>query len=163
MQSTVARMWGLACTPLFLLLPACSSPHLDSFASDDIDSYMISMETTVGSSEGSLPPDLQRPCSPHSPEEEEDEDVESNTVPGTPPTKKVGQEQALAGRQGQTHMLGAHCPVFVVPLAVLWIRPGPHTVPAEPRPSAGRRQRGRRLSQNCRTSRPGPENLHWQC
>lgn len=66
-----------------------SSPHLDSFASDDIDSYMISMETTVGSSEGSLPHDLQRPCSPHGPEEEEeDEDAVSDTVPGTPPTKK---------------------------------------------------------------------------
>ncbi|XP_014700200.1 cell cycle checkpoint control protein RAD9A isoform X1 [Equus asinus] len=75
-------------------LQAHSTPLLDDFANDDIDSYMIAMETTVGC-EGSralpslsLPPGLQPPCSPgpHS-EEEEDED-EPSTVPGTPPPKK---------------------------------------------------------------------------
>ncbi|XP_046499094.1 cell cycle checkpoint control protein RAD9A isoform X1 [Equus quagga] len=75
-------------------LQAHSTPLLDDFANDDIDSYMIAMETTVGC-EGSralpslsLPPGLHPPCSPgpHS-EEEEDED-EPSTVPGTPPPKK---------------------------------------------------------------------------
>ncbi|XP_006072762.1 cell cycle checkpoint control protein RAD9A isoform X1 [Bubalus bubalis] len=75
---------------------AHSTPHLDldDFAVDDMDSYMIAMETTTGS-EGSralpsisLSPGLQRPCSssPHS--EEEDDDMEPSTVPGTPPPKK---------------------------------------------------------------------------
>ncbi|KAB0390085.1 hypothetical protein E2I00_011609 [Balaenoptera physalus] len=70
-----------------------STPHLDDFALDDIDSYMIAMETTVGS-EGSrtlpstsLSPGLQPPCSPGSHSEEED-DTEPTTVPGTPPPKK---------------------------------------------------------------------------
>ncbi|KAB0364979.1 hypothetical protein FD754_009135 [Muntiacus muntjak] len=77
-------------------LQAHSTPHLDldDFAVDDMDSYMIAMETTVGS-EGSralpsisLSPGLQRPCSssPHS--EEEEDDMEPSTVPGTPPPKK---------------------------------------------------------------------------
>ncbi|KAM7226194.1 hypothetical protein CapIbe_022339 [Capra ibex] len=77
-------------------LQAHSMPHvdLDDFAVDDMDSYMIAMETTMGS-EGSralpsisLSPGLQRPCSssPHS--EEEDDDMEPSTVPGTPPPKK---------------------------------------------------------------------------
>ncbi|XP_023989109.1 cell cycle checkpoint control protein RAD9A isoform X3 [Physeter macrocephalus] len=74
-------------------LQAHSTPHLDDFALDDIDSYMIAMETTVGS-EGSrtLPstspsPGLQPHCSPGSHSEEED-DTEPSTVPGTPPPKK---------------------------------------------------------------------------
>ncbi|XP_068412860.1 cell cycle checkpoint control protein RAD9A isoform X2 [Eschrichtius robustus] len=74
-------------------LQAHSTPHLDDFALDDIDSYMIAMETTVGS-EGSrtlpstsLSPGLQPPCSPGSHSEEED-DTEPSTVPGTPPPKK---------------------------------------------------------------------------
>nr|XP_020743442.1 cell cycle checkpoint control protein RAD9A isoform X2 [Odocoileus virginianus texanus] len=77
-------------------LQAHSTPHLDldDFAVDDMDSYMIAMETTVGS-EGSralpsisLSPGLQRPCSssPHS--DEEEDDMEPSTVPGTPPPKK---------------------------------------------------------------------------
>ncbi|XP_055988073.1 cell cycle checkpoint control protein RAD9A isoform X3 [Sorex fumeus] len=69
-----------------------STPNLDDFASDDIDSYMIAMETPVGSSEGSLAPDLPRPHNPSPPSEEEEEseedDAEPSTVPGTPPTKK---------------------------------------------------------------------------
>ncbi|XP_059788142.1 cell cycle checkpoint control protein RAD9A isoform X1 [Balaenoptera ricei] len=74
-------------------LQAHSTPQLDDFALDDIDSYMIAMETTVGS-EGSrtlpstsLSPGLQPPCSPGSHSEEED-DTEPSTVPGTPPPKK---------------------------------------------------------------------------
>ncbi|XP_066893798.1 cell cycle checkpoint control protein RAD9A isoform X3 [Kogia breviceps] len=74
-------------------LQAHSTPHLDDFALDDIDSYMIAMETTVGS-EGSrtLPstspsPGLQPHRSPGSHSEEED-DTEPSTVPGTPPPKK---------------------------------------------------------------------------
>nr|XP_019593315.1 PREDICTED: cell cycle checkpoint control protein RAD9A [Rhinolophus sinicus] len=74
-------------------LQAHSTPHLDDFANDDIDSYMIAMETTVGS-EGSrtlpsisLSPGLQPPCNsgPHS---EEEDEAEPSTVPGTPPPKK---------------------------------------------------------------------------
>ncbi|XP_027815102.1 cell cycle checkpoint control protein RAD9A isoform X1 [Ovis aries] len=76
-------------------LQAHSTPHvdLDDFAVDDMDSYMIAMETTMGS-EGSralpsisLSPGLQRPCS-SSPHSEEDDDMEPSTVPGTPPPKK---------------------------------------------------------------------------
>ncbi|KAM6157726.1 cell cycle checkpoint control protein RAD9A [Rhynchocyon petersi] len=70
---------------------AHNSPHLDDFTNDDIDSYMIAMETTTGS-EGSrtLPlishsSGLQPPCSP-SPNSEDE--AEPTTVPGTPPPKK---------------------------------------------------------------------------
>ncbi|CAK6449793.1 unnamed protein product [Pipistrellus nathusii] len=70
---------------------AHSAPQLDDFANDDIDSYMIAMETTVGTESSrtlppiSLSPGLQRPCSS---EEEEEEEAEPSTVPGTPPPKK---------------------------------------------------------------------------
>ncbi|XP_006210763.2 cell cycle checkpoint control protein RAD9A isoform X2 [Vicugna pacos] len=74
-------------------LQAHSTPHLDDFAFDDIDSYMIAMETSVGS-EGSralpsisLSPGLQPHCSPGPCSEEEDA-AEPSTVPGTPPPKK---------------------------------------------------------------------------
>ncbi|XP_009006802.2 cell cycle checkpoint control protein RAD9A isoform X1 [Callithrix jacchus] len=74
-------------------LQAHSTPHPDDFANDDIDSYMIAMETTIGN-EGSralpsisLSPGPQPPQSPGSPSEEEDE-AEPSTVPGTPPPKK---------------------------------------------------------------------------
>ncbi|XP_004481658.1 cell cycle checkpoint control protein RAD9A [Dasypus novemcinctus] len=62
-----------------------NSTHLDDFANDDIDSYMIAMETTVGS-EGSrpLPPNTPSP-GPHS---EEEDEAEPSSVPGTPPPKK---------------------------------------------------------------------------
>ncbi|XP_006893320.1 PREDICTED: cell cycle checkpoint control protein RAD9A [Elephantulus edwardii] len=66
-----------------------STPHLDDFTNDDIDSYMIAMETTVGSEgSGALPaPSLSAgphpPCS-SSPNSED----EPSTVPGTPPPKK---------------------------------------------------------------------------
>ncbi|KAM5317465.1 cell cycle checkpoint control protein RAD9A isoform 2-T2 [Glossophaga mutica] len=72
-------------------LQAHSTPHLDDFANDDIDSYMIAMETTVGSESSrtlpsiSLSPGLQPPC--HS-EEEDEAEAELSTVPGTPPPKK---------------------------------------------------------------------------
>ncbi|XP_008145095.1 cell cycle checkpoint control protein RAD9A [Eptesicus fuscus] len=70
---------------------AHSTPQLDDFASDDIDSYMIAMETTVGSESSrtlpsiSLSPGLQRPCNS---EEEDEAEAEQSTVPGTPPPKK---------------------------------------------------------------------------
>ncbi|XP_068922587.1 cell cycle checkpoint control protein RAD9A isoform X2 [Petaurus breviceps papuanus] len=57
-----------------------STTHLDNFAKDDIDSYMIAMETTVCDGEVVAP---QTP-SPVSDEEEAD----PNIVPGTPPLKK---------------------------------------------------------------------------
>uniref|UniRef100_A0A8C9AA51 Cell cycle checkpoint control protein n=1 Tax=Prolemur simus TaxID=1328070 RepID=A0A8C9AA51_PROSS len=70
-----------------------STPHPDDFANDDIDSYMIAMETTI-SSEGSralpsisLSPGCQHSHSPDPHSEEEDE-AEPSTVPGTPPPKK---------------------------------------------------------------------------
>ncbi|KAM6159585.1 cell cycle checkpoint control protein RAD9A [Erethizon dorsatum] len=75
-------------------LQAHSTPHQDNFANDDIDSYMIAMETTVGN-EGfgalpsvSLTPGPQRHCGsgPHS--EEEEDEAEPSPVPGTPPPKK---------------------------------------------------------------------------
>ncbi|XP_015424508.1 PREDICTED: cell cycle checkpoint control protein RAD9A isoform X2 [Myotis davidii] len=75
--------------------PQCqahSTPQPDDFASDDIDSYMIAMETTVGSeSSRTLPsispsPGLQPPC--NSEGEEDEAEAELSTVPGTPPPKK---------------------------------------------------------------------------
>ncbi|XP_022261304.2 cell cycle checkpoint control protein RAD9A isoform X3 [Canis lupus baileyi] len=73
-------------------LQAHSTPHLDDFASDDIDSYMIAMETTADS-EGSravpsipLSPGLRPPCSPGP--FSEDHEAEPSTEPGTPPPKK---------------------------------------------------------------------------
>ncbi|XP_027436116.1 cell cycle checkpoint control protein RAD9A isoform X5 [Zalophus californianus] len=73
-------------------LQAHSTPHLDDFANDDIDSYMIAMETTVDS-EGSravpstsLSPGLRPPCSPGP--YSEDNEAEASTQPGTPPPKK---------------------------------------------------------------------------
>ncbi|XP_045870484.1 cell cycle checkpoint control protein RAD9A isoform X2 [Meles meles] len=73
-------------------LQAHSTPHLDDFANDDIDSYMIAMETTVDS-EGSragpsipLSPGLRPPCSPGP--YSEDNEAEPSTEPGTPPPKK---------------------------------------------------------------------------
>ncbi|XP_017392866.1 cell cycle checkpoint control protein RAD9A isoform X2 [Cebus imitator] len=74
-------------------LQAHSTPHPDDFASDDIDSYMIAMETTIGN-EGSrvlpsisLSPGPQPPQSP-GPHSEEEDEAEPSTVPGTPPPKK---------------------------------------------------------------------------
>lgn len=76
---------------------ASSTPPLDDFTNDDIDCYMIAMETTVGS-EGSraqpstsLPPVSQPShdlAPPSEEEEEEEEEAEPSTVPGTPPPKK---------------------------------------------------------------------------
>ncbi|XP_045414301.1 cell cycle checkpoint control protein RAD9A isoform X2 [Lemur catta] len=86
-----------------------STPHPDDFANDDIDSYMIAMETTI-SSEGSralpsvsLSPGCQHSHSPDPHSEEEDE-AEPSTVPGTPPPKKVG---AGGGRRGWESRKGA--------------------------------------------------------
>nr|XP_026252351.1 cell cycle checkpoint control protein RAD9A isoform X4 [Urocitellus parryii] len=62
-----------------------STSHLDDFASDDIDSYMIAMETTVGSEGPRALPSIS--LSPGPASEEEDE-AEPSTVPGTPPPKK---------------------------------------------------------------------------
>ncbi|XP_015987900.2 cell cycle checkpoint control protein RAD9A isoform X3 [Rousettus aegyptiacus] len=74
-------------------LQAPSTPHPDDFANDDIDSYMIAMETTVAS-EGSrtlpsisLSPGLQPPCN-CGPNSEEENEAEPSAVPGTPPPKK---------------------------------------------------------------------------
>ncbi|XP_039091391.1 cell cycle checkpoint control protein RAD9A isoform X1 [Hyaena hyaena] len=73
-------------------LQAPSTPHLDDFASDDMDSYMIAMETT-GDGEGSravpsmsLSPGHQPPSSPGP--YSEDNETEPSTEPGTPPPKK---------------------------------------------------------------------------
>ncbi|KAM8969836.1 cell cycle checkpoint control protein RAD9A isoform X1 [Sarcophilus harrisii] len=57
-----------------------STTHQDDFANDDIDSYMIAMETTVGEGVAEGP----RTPSPVS----EEEEAESNVIPGTPPLKK---------------------------------------------------------------------------
>ncbi|XP_036851390.1 cell cycle checkpoint control protein RAD9A isoform X3 [Manis javanica] len=77
------------------LLQALSTPHLDDFVHDDIDSYMIAMETTAGSEGSRAPPCIallpspQPKCSPSPCSEDEDEDeAEPSTVPGTPPPKK---------------------------------------------------------------------------
>ncbi|XP_017651045.1 cell cycle checkpoint control protein RAD9A isoform X3 [Nannospalax galili] len=72
---------------------AHSTPHLDDFANDDIDSYMIAMETTVGSEGSWAQPSISLPPGPQpshdpGPLSEEEEEAEASTVPGTPPPKK---------------------------------------------------------------------------
>ncbi|XP_008570307.1 PREDICTED: cell cycle checkpoint control protein RAD9A isoform X2 [Galeopterus variegatus] len=62
-----------------------STPHLDDFANDDIDSYMIAMETTVGNEGSRVLPSISLSPGPHS---EEEDEAEPSTVPGTPPPKK---------------------------------------------------------------------------
>ncbi|XP_039696650.1 cell cycle checkpoint control protein RAD9A isoform X2 [Pteropus medius] len=70
-----------------------STPYPDDFANDDIDSYMIAMETTVASEgsrtlpSNSLLPGLQPPCN-CGPNSEEEDEAEPSAVPGTPPPKK---------------------------------------------------------------------------
>ncbi|XP_005351717.1 cell cycle checkpoint control protein RAD9A [Microtus ochrogaster] len=72
---------------------AHSTPPLDDFTNDDIDCYMIAMETTVGS-EGSRAqpstslPHVSQPSHDLAPSSEEEEEAEPSTVPGTPPPKK---------------------------------------------------------------------------
>lgn len=72
---------------------AHSTPYLDDFTNDDIDCYMIAMETTVGS-EGSRVhpstslPHISQPSHDLAPSSEEEEEAEPSTVPGTPPPKK---------------------------------------------------------------------------
>lgn len=142
---------------LFPLFPPCSfadtvsapsTPHLDDFAADDIDSYMIAMETTVGSEASralpsdSLSPGLQALCSPGPDSEEEEDDTEPSTVPGTPPPKKVGAGGGGGDGQGweareQPPELTRLPALPPVPLAVLRLHPGPHTLSPGPQPCAG--------------------------
>ena len=113
------------------LISTCSTPHLDDFASDDIDSYMIAMETTVGSESWrtlpsiSLSPGLQSPC--HSEEEEDEAETELSTVPGTPPPKKVGAWGRDGGWEASREPSPqlTQRPFLPVPLTVLWLHPGP--------------------------------------
>ncbi|XP_045631798.1 cell cycle checkpoint control protein RAD9A isoform X2 [Ursus americanus] len=73
-------------------LQAHGTPPPDDFANDDIDSYMIAMETTADSEASravpSIPlsPGLRPPCSPDP--YSEDNEAEPCTEPGTPPPKK---------------------------------------------------------------------------
>ncbi|XP_063083692.1 cell cycle checkpoint control protein RAD9A isoform X2 [Cavia porcellus] len=67
-------------------LQSHSTPYQDNFANDDIDSYMIAMETTVGSEGSRALPSVSLMPGPHS--EEEDNEAEPSPVPGTPPPKK---------------------------------------------------------------------------
>lgn len=120
----------------------CSTPYPDDFANDDIDSYMIAMETTVASEgsrtlpSNSLLPGLQPPCN-CGPNSEEEDEAEPSAVPGTPPPKKVGAEvEAGVGRPGGSSLHNSLSPV-PVPFAVLWLHPGPGTLPAGPQPRAG--------------------------
>lgn len=72
---------------------AHSTPYLDDFTNDDIECYMIAMETTVGS-EGSRAqpstslPHVSQPSHDLAPSSEEEDEAEPSTVPGTPPPKK---------------------------------------------------------------------------
>ncbi|XP_038168727.1 cell cycle checkpoint control protein RAD9A [Arvicola amphibius] len=72
---------------------AHSIPHLDDFTNDDIDCYMIAMETTVGSEGSRAQPStslshVSQPSHDLAPSSEEEEEAEPSTVPGTPPPKK---------------------------------------------------------------------------
>ncbi|XP_011896868.1 PREDICTED: cell cycle checkpoint control protein RAD9A isoform X5 [Cercocebus atys] len=73
-------------------LQAHSIPHPDDFANDDIDSYMIAMETTVGNEGSRVLPSISLSPGPQHPESpglhSEEDEAEPSTVPGTPPPKK---------------------------------------------------------------------------
>ncbi|XP_029414380.1 cell cycle checkpoint control protein RAD9A isoform X2 [Nannospalax galili] len=64
---------------------AHSTPHLDDFANDDIDSYMIAMETTVGSEGSWAQPSISLPPGPQpshdpGPLSEEEEEAEFRSL-----------------------------------------------------------------------------------
>ncbi|XP_017712625.1 cell cycle checkpoint control protein RAD9A isoform X4 [Rhinopithecus roxellana] len=69
-----------------------SLPHPDDFANDDIDSYMIAMETTIGNEGSRVLPSISLSPGPQPPESpglhSEEDEAEPSTVPGTPPPKK---------------------------------------------------------------------------
>ncbi|KAM7108846.1 cell cycle checkpoint control protein RAD9A isoform 4-T4 [Ciconia maguari] len=82
-------------------LPAPS----DDFA-DDLESYMIAMETSVYEAGSGVPPSptfpLRTPRPAESdPEEEEEEEEEEGAVPGTPPHKKVWDGHGRAWGRAQ--------------------------------------------------------------
>ncbi|NXW08143.1 RAD9A protein, partial [Fregetta grallaria] len=74
----------------------------DDFA-DDLESYMIAMETSAYEEGSGVPPSptfpLHTPCPAESDPEEEEEEEEEGAVPGTPPHKKVcdGHGRCLGG------------------------------------------------------------------
>lgn len=99
MRPQALPKWGLLWIPLLSLfladiVSAYSTPHLDDFTNDDIDCYMIAMETTVGSraQPSTSLPHVSQPSHDLAPSSEEEEEAEPSTVPGTPPPKKVGAE-----------------------------------------------------------------------
>lgn len=70
---------------------AHSTPHLDDFTSDDIDCYMIAMETTGGNEGSGAQPSTSLPpvsLASHDLAPTSEEEAEPSTVPGTPPPKK---------------------------------------------------------------------------
>ncbi|KAM6358954.1 cell cycle checkpoint control protein RAD9A isoform 2-T2 [Alca torda] len=84
-------------------LPAPS----DDFA-DDLESYMIAMETSAYEEGSGVPPSPTFPLrTPHpaesDPEEEEEEEEDEGAVPGTPPHKKVWDGHRGAWGQGDGH------------------------------------------------------------
>lgn len=88
---------GFASVSLFSLyhvdiISAYSTPHLDDFTSDDIDCYMIAMETTGGNEGSGAQPSTSLPpvsLASHDLAPTSEEEAEPSTVPGTPPPKKV--------------------------------------------------------------------------
>jgi len=85
-------------------LPAPS----DDFA-DDLESYMIAMETSAYEEGSGVPPSptfplrTPRPAESDPEEEEEEEEEEEGAVPGTPPHKKVWGGHGRAWRWGEWH------------------------------------------------------------
>ncbi|NWT49112.1 RAD9A protein, partial [Chroicocephalus maculipennis] len=75
---------------------------------DDLESYMIAMETSAYEEGSGVPPSptfpLRTPRPAESgPEEEEEEEEEEGAVPGTPPHKKVWDGHRGAWGQGDGH------------------------------------------------------------
>lgn len=144
-QSERSPLCSLALSPSVSHVPAPS----DDFA-DDLESYMIAMETSAYEDGPSgVPPSptftLRTPRPAESnPEEEEEE----GAVPGTPPHKKVwgGHRCAWGQGDGKSPLLTPTSPLPTVSLPVFWLRvdaggaqPGPHPG------GAGRGQRWREL------------------
>uniref|UniRef100_A0A8C3JHF3 Uncharacterized protein n=1 Tax=Calidris pygmaea TaxID=425635 RepID=A0A8C3JHF3_9CHAR len=89
-------------SPSFLALSPTSVSHqpppTDDFA-DDLESYMMAMETSAYEEGSGVPPSPTFPLRTPRPAEsdpEEEEEEEEGAVPGTPPHKKVWDEQGRA-------------------------------------------------------------------
>lgn len=97
-KETISICWGVSSQKVLphssaLISHASTSKPAYDFAGDDIDAYMIAMETTCNGTEGAEAP--PSPTFPSRRTFSDTRDLESDpegTVPGTPPQKRVRAE-----------------------------------------------------------------------